>query len=404
MDVHMQQIKKIEGGACCSLRPLWEEVFFEDTRLFNDYYFENKAEKNTALVLEDDGQDLAMLYLTPYRLCMKTGGSCRLVESDYVVGVATREKWRHRGYMGRLLKEACLERYGRERPFLYLMPASPAIYEPFQFSYIYDKPRWRLQTDLALKVYSLLEGEARAAEAVRYERKILQAAEDVREEKLQGGSGALEIRPLEEEDIPGLADFASAQLERRYQLYTQRSEDYFRLAMKEMYAQQGDIFLLLDEGTIVGYFFYGREKEAEIQEAMVLPEYEELLMEQAPECRPAIMGRIVHLPAMLSLIQSRQRMEILLQYTDPLIEMNNGFYCWKAGPEESTVQKLPEADVCGKLYAETSPERLCAFLFGRAPADKCFTFKGSYLWEKMGLLRSLEQVKTLRDICINEIV
>ena len=37
----------------------------------------------------------------------------------------------------------------------------------------------------------------------------------------------------------------------------------------------------------------------------------------------------------------------------------------------------------GKLYAETM-DRFCAFLFGREPAEKCFTFNGGYLWEMVG--------------------
>ncbi|MFR0036220.1 MAG: hypothetical protein ACLRXA_23975 [Clostridium sp.] len=62
-----------------------------------------------------------------------------------------------------------------------------------------------------------------------------------------------------------------------------------------MYAQQGISSSYWMKGRLWAIFLWTR-KRGEIQEAMVLPEYEELLMEQAPECRPAIMGRIVHLP------------------------------------------------------------------------------------------------------------
>ena len=33
----------MEGEECISLRPLWEEVFWEDSKEFTDYYFEEKA-------------------------------------------------------------------------------------------------------------------------------------------------------------------------------------------------------------------------------------------------------------------------------------------------------------------------------------------------------------------------
>ena len=83
------------------------------------------------------------------------------------------------------------------------------------------------------------------------------------------------------------------------------------MALQEMHARQGDIFLLLNDDNVVGYFLYGPDKNEEIQAVLVLHEYEELLIEPAPERRPAVMGRIMHLPSMLSLIRSRQKIEVL---------------------------------------------------------------------------------------------
>ena len=37
------KITKIVGEACKTARSLWEEVFYEDSVQFTDYYFENKA-------------------------------------------------------------------------------------------------------------------------------------------------------------------------------------------------------------------------------------------------------------------------------------------------------------------------------------------------------------------------
>lgn len=42
---------------------------------------------------------------------------------------------------------------------------------------------------------------------------------------------------------------------------------------------------------------------------------------------------------MLSLIRSRQKIEVFMKYTDNLIEENNGYFYWKSGPEESVVKK-----------------------------------------------------------------
>lgn len=404
MDIQNQQIKKIEGRVCCSIRPLWEEGFCDDIRLFMDSSFENRVEKSSALVMEEDGKAQAMLWLTGGRLRMKTGNSSQVIEADYAAGAVSGETQRHSGFMGRLLREACLQQYEQKHPFMYLLPDAAAEYELFQFIYVFNKPKWTLQPEFILKVLPLLKGETREIISIRYERKILQAAEDVREEKLHTGSDMLQIRPMEEADISHVADFAASWLEHRCQLFAERSGDYYRMALQEMHARQGDIFLLLNDDNVVGYFLYGPDKNEEIQEVLVLPEYEELLIEPAPERRPAVMGRIMHLPSMLSLIRSRQKIEVFMKYTDNLIEENNGYFYWKSGPEESVVKKIGSEEVKGKLYAETSADRFCAFLFGREPAEKCFTFNGGYLWEMVGLLHSLEQVQTLSDICVNEII
>lgn len=404
MDIRKQQIKNIEGRACGAIRLLREEGFCDDIRLFMDSSINNRVEKSSALVMEEEGKALAMLWLTAGRLRMKTGNSCQVIQADYAAGMVSKEAERHSGFMGGLLREVCLQQYERKHPFLYLLPDMAAEYELFQFIYIYNKPKWTLQPEFKLKISPLLEGMTRETMAIRYERKILQAAEDVREGKPYTGSDMLEIRPMEEADISRVADFAASWLEHRCQLFAERSEDYYRMALQEMHAGQGDIFLLLNDNHVVGYFLYEPGKNEKIQEVLALPEYRELLIEPDPESNPAVMGRIMHLPVMLSLIRSRQKTEVFMKYTDNLIEENNGCYYWKTGPEESIVQKVDPEEVKGKLYAETSADRLCAFLFGREPAEKCFTLNGGYLWEMVGLLHRLEQVQTLSDICVSEII
>ena len=158
MELQKQRIRRLEAAGCRSLRELWEEAFAEDTKLFNDYYFDNKAEKNNALILEEDGKLLSMVSMTPYQVCVKTDGIFRKVESTYLVGVATRQEWRRHGFMGRLLKEACGELNAAGQPFAFLQPAAPEIYEPFQFAYIYDKPQWIFQPEFGLMADDLLEG------------------------------------------------------------------------------------------------------------------------------------------------------------------------------------------------------------------------------------------------------
>ena len=87
-----------------------------------------------------------------------------------------------------------------------------------------------------------------------------------------------------------------------------------------------------------------------------------------------------------------------------MIEENNGFFRWQTGPGESSVCRMDAEKARQQIYAETSPELLTAFLFGRRAAEECFSFRNGYQWEQEGLLRGLERIKTIRDVCINEIV
>lgn len=110
-------------------RTLYEEMFPEDGKAFVDAYYRIKAAANRILVLERQKQILSMLHLNPYRFWLR--GS--LVDSSYIVAVATRPQYRHQGCMKRLLTKALEDLYQEKQPFAFLMPAKEAIYTPFGF-------------------------------------------------------------------------------------------------------------------------------------------------------------------------------------------------------------------------------------------------------------------------------
>ena len=110
-------------------RKLYEENFIEDTEKFTDFYYTYKIRDNEILGLKEDGQLVAMLHLNPYYLIVNGYE----VRSSYIVAVATRERYRHRGYMRILLEKALRDSAARKMPFVFLMPASESIYAPFDF-------------------------------------------------------------------------------------------------------------------------------------------------------------------------------------------------------------------------------------------------------------------------------
>lgn len=113
-------------------RVVYEQVFSEDTKRFVDYYYQYKTKDNEILVIEEDEQIVSMLHLNPYRMIVNGYE----LNSNYIVAVATLNDYRHRGYMRALLEKALRDMAEQQMPFTFLMPASEAIYAPFDFVWI----------------------------------------------------------------------------------------------------------------------------------------------------------------------------------------------------------------------------------------------------------------------------
>ncbi|MCH5281528.1 MAG: GNAT family N-acetyltransferase [Lachnospiraceae bacterium] len=264
----------VTGETVRSLRPLWEEVFYEDSPAFTDYYFQNKAALNTAFFCrqKETGEIISMVHLTPYEVTLRR----QTVPSFYIVGVATKKDHRHRGLMAHLLKEAFA--YGKEMgcPFLFLMPADPAIYEPFGFSYIYSRPEYEVpdimgQEEVYITSFPLKE---------------------------------VSVLCLEEETssnvLQAVSNFANTTLSSQYDYYLTRTPDYYRLLLKELKSQNGFIYLYKIDDKIEGYIFYAKEGEkAFVQELLFSEKLRSLMVSKAssylpkekPHRKPIIMAR-----------------------------------------------------------------------------------------------------------------
>ena len=116
--------------------PLWKACFPEDTDRYLDYYYHEKTLDNKILAIREEGRILSMLHRNPYKLRL---GDITW-DSDYIVAVATDKTHRGRGYMREILTKALKDMHHEGIPFTFLMPASEAIYTPFEFRYIWDTP------------------------------------------------------------------------------------------------------------------------------------------------------------------------------------------------------------------------------------------------------------------------
>ena len=132
-------------------RKLWEEIFVEDSQSFVDFYYAEKARRNKILVAEEDNEIVAMLHRNPFDVVVKD----RIWRIDYIAGVATAAAWRHQGYMSRLLSRIFADMYMEKMGFCFLHPVNPAIYLPFEFTYIFDQPQLTL-SEKVLEAHEIL--------------------------------------------------------------------------------------------------------------------------------------------------------------------------------------------------------------------------------------------------------
>lgn len=138
----IRYLKKEEFDRCI---PLWREAFPEDSQAFIDYYFGKKVSRSHILVKEHEndggsGRLLCMAHLNPYEVMVRE----KTYTLPYIVGVATAADSRHQGHMRDVLMKMFQDLHESGTPFCYLMPASPKIYEPFGFVYVFDQPVLKL--------------------------------------------------------------------------------------------------------------------------------------------------------------------------------------------------------------------------------------------------------------------
>ena len=207
-------------------RALWEEIFTEDSASFLDYYYSVKTRDNRLQMLRTDGKLTAMIHWNPYpvRICGSEADSC------YLVAVATKKEYRHRGQMASLLKAGLRDCAKAQIPLVWLMPADPAIYEPFDFRYIYEKceGEWP-QQEASVRVF----GGCSRPEVLR---------------------DSLKICPLRPEEYGEAAVFLNRELERRYTVYTKRTPEYLAVMEAETQTEDGHAAAIFSSGELVGVF------------------------------------------------------------------------------------------------------------------------------------------------------
>ena len=306
-------------------RGLWELVFSEDTQSFLDYYYSDRVRKNKILTAWDQDKVAAMLHRNPYEVVVKD----RIWKVDYIAGVATEPSHRHQGYMRRLLERCFTDMYQEQMGFTFLVPADPAIYHPFDFTYICDLPQ------VVLSEKGLISLSRRAF--------------------------------IEQSDSRDAARFAGRELENRYEVYAHRDEEYYKNLCREVRSDKGDLVLLFsrdERERLMGIWAYYGEKAETQRELICLPGYEK----EIGTPKPSVMGRIIHLEQFVSVIRLEEdcpvsEMELFIEVKDDLIRQNSGVFKWKLNRETSKLIPMEGTDGI-KPHLSMGISELTLWLFG----------------------------------------
>lgn len=355
-----------------SLRSLWRECF-GDSSAYEDFYFSKVYPDNVVYTVRDK----AMLHLNPYTY--KVRG--KEMELQYIVGVATTQAERRKGWMRRLIAKALKDAYEKGIPFTYLMPADVKYYQPFDFISIYEKqeanlPLWGAEGDV-----KNLEADGRTWDWQSKEY-------DASAEKLflKGPEGCWHFMKYDTlisewsgKQQEKLSARMNEMLAKKYDVYALRNKRYLELLYQEKQCQNGNVVFCFCETVcpehLVGWYAYGLDEKnmtmyveqyvfeknlsedtfrqichayykwlqgASQKEAGYLQNVKEMsLVHQYP-----FMIRIVHLETFLQVYKAYfaecARKEIVLCIEDSILSGNNGMYMFSMKEEEIVIEKGDE--------------------------------------------------------------
>lgn len=392
-------------------RGLWEEIFTDDTKDFLDYYYFIKARNNRILVIEEEGALCSMLQMNPYKIQVER----QKYDSAYIIAVATKEKFRRRGYMGNLLRNAFQIMYAKKIPFTFLMPAAEKIYLPYDFRYIYVQNR-----------SSILIGESNET--------VWENCKSEEEPGTERNTDQIEFSDAVLWNAQEMADFFNDNFADLWQVYSVRDEEYYRTMILEQQSEHGGVRLMRKNGRIVGMYAYADEAGPEIREPLYLPETEkeflrsvlELVSENkmracinssekkcirrimvyaspkqyVAEEKPLIMARIISLKEMLEslTVPAGQMLECSFAVIDPIIKNNSRI--WKISSDKGNNRiKVTETE---DSHGVIPIAELTSFIFGQCSVDELALRPGVIMNEK--LKNNLGLIHVLSNVFFNEVV
>ena len=336
-------------------------------------------------------------------------------------------------------------------PFCYLMPASPDIYRPFGFVYVFDQPVWTLREDAAAGVraiglrldeaeddageeeayvaaaevqtkasgVAMVEMQAKAPDVAAEETQTEEA--DIAAEEIAYIGTACRCAAYKESPAPGrmnLSDWMNRWLGGRFQVYAERDSAYLQMLQAELDSEDGQVYGYLDgQGELAALkAVWGKEKQ---EQRFLYCDRDEWIQapEDLPAARPAIMARITDVAAMAEVISVNEDcpcpgMEVMIRIRDRLVDGNHGLWRWRLGTDGSRLERIggigtvegfriaeggSDALVSTEVL-ELTVEQMTAWLLGYRPLDEIMEADSGeipYWWR---------YVQPLKGVFLDEVV
>ena len=316
-------------------RELWKEVFPEVSERFLDYYFAYRAKENIMFAVQGD-ELYSMLHLSPCSSAMRRNpplpGANRLpcmadvvrVDANFISMAVTKEGYRKRGYMKRLLSSAFEYQRRMHIPFCMVAAEADTFFEQFGFHYIYDKPQYELNTEVI--------SEEMLRKAAGGETVCLDGIDTV-------------LTVADRGSLLSLAHFVNANLCKHYGVFHIRSAVYYERFQRELQSLGGELYQIVEHGKLKGYFAYVAENGGCIREVVFENEPDlEQYFYMAKEQIPTAMARIVNLPDMLRHISSNGKVTVAIRLIDSMIAENDGLFIWYIDEYGSRMERVEEPE------------------------------------------------------------
>lgn len=392
-------IKLIKDQDKIEVMKLWAYSFEDETDPFYDWYFNNFFKAENTLGVYTNDKLLANLQLNPYQLYLRG----KVLDTSYIVGIASIPEARGHGIVQNLMKEAFKEMRKREHFICLLMPYRAHFYYPYDFEFTHHHLKYTLPI-ISLKKLGEKYGE---------------------------------FRPLlERTDYLDLKEVYEKFTSNKHG-YIMRSKENWKHLIEEHIRGKGYIYLLTEEDEPQGYLMYYLQENKFIVKEMAysnikaqksLLKYiynhnsqveflewnassDDLTHLSLPDPKegvalyPFMMARIVDVQGALESINYSQDItaKIIIKLTDKLAPWNEGTFQVEVTEGKAKVTKLLEASNQELEQISLEIGALSTLFFGRLSVQE-LVFLGKIKSDSPEKIEVLNQMFPKTNNFINEYV